>query len=168
MRYLVSWCNLVSTLDFESKDPGSNPGETFCHGSSVGQSARLLTVWSWVQVPLVTHSSIAQLAERSAVNRQVAGSSPAGGVRLITLSNPVRKSILSLQFFIIILLGFPSLVKGERLKTACYTLRGFKSPLQHFGFVVKLVITVDFESTIPGSSPGETSVWVSKWSKEPV
>ena len=26
---LVSWCNLVSTLDFESNDPGSNPGETF-------------------------------------------------------------------------------------------------------------------------------------------
>ena len=25
----VSWCNLVSTLDFESNDPGSNPGETF-------------------------------------------------------------------------------------------------------------------------------------------
>ena len=60
---------MVSTLDFESNDPGSNPGETFCHGSSVGQSAWLLTMWSWVQVPLVTLSSIAQLAERSAVNR---------------------------------------------------------------------------------------------------
>ena len=26
---MVSWCNSVSTLDFESNDPGSNPGETF-------------------------------------------------------------------------------------------------------------------------------------------
>jgi hypothetical protein len=27
--------------------------------------------------------------------------------------------------------GFPSLVKGERLKIACVTLRGFKSHLWH-------------------------------------
>ena len=32
------------------------PDETTCHGSSVGQSAWLLTMWSWVQVPLVTLS----------------------------------------------------------------------------------------------------------------
>ncbi len=30
-------------------------------------------------------------------------------------------------------------------------------PQVTIGFVVKLVITVDFESTIPGSNPGETS-----------
>ena len=51
------------------------------------QSARLLILWSWVQVPHVTPSSIAQLAERSAVNRQVAGSSPAGGEGLVYLKN---------------------------------------------------------------------------------
>ena len=33
---------------------GSIPSTNFSHGSSVGQSARLLTEWSWVQVPLVT------------------------------------------------------------------------------------------------------------------
>ena len=26
---MVSWCNLVSTLDFESSDPSSNLGETY-------------------------------------------------------------------------------------------------------------------------------------------
>ena len=30
-----------------------------------------------------------------------------------------------------ILVVFPSLVKGVRLKIACYTLRGFKSPCYH-------------------------------------
>ena len=34
-------------------------------------------------------------------------------------------------YLTIYLLGFPSLVKGERLKIACDTLRGFKSHLQH-------------------------------------
>jgi hypothetical protein len=29
---MVLWCNLVSTLDFESNDPGSNPGKTFFFG----------------------------------------------------------------------------------------------------------------------------------------
>ena len=33
---------------------GSIPPTNYSHGSSVGQSARLLTEWSWVQVPLVT------------------------------------------------------------------------------------------------------------------
>ena len=33
---------------------GSIPPTNFSHGSSVGQSARLLTEWSGVQVPLVT------------------------------------------------------------------------------------------------------------------
>lgn len=33
-----------------------------------------------VRFPLRAYSSLAQLAERSAVNRNVAGSSPAGGV----------------------------------------------------------------------------------------
>ena len=61
---------LVERTAFNRMVVGSSPTEdTFSHGSSVGQSARLLTVWSWVQVPLVTHSSIAQLAERPAVNR---------------------------------------------------------------------------------------------------
>ena len=30
------------------------------------------------------------------------------------------------------------------------------NPVMDTGFVVKLVITVDFESTVPGSIPGET------------
>ena len=72
---------MVSIPDFESGNPGSNPGETY------------KPVWrNWI-----AHQTS---------NLGVAGSSP------------VMDIFLS---------GYPSLVKGVRLKIACEMLRGFKS-----------------------------------------
>ena len=42
-------------------------------------------------------------------------------------------------------------------KTFNLVVVGSSPTVGTIGFVVKLVITVDFESTIPGSNPGETS-----------
>ena len=80
---------MVSTLDFESNDPGSNPGRTFLINIIINNI--LVRVAQWI--------------ERLTSNQKVAGSSPV-------------MDILS---------GFPSLVKGVRLKIACNVLRGFKS-----------------------------------------
>ena len=81
---------MVSTLDFESNDPGSNPGRTFLI-NIININNILVRVAQWI--------------ERLTSNQKVAGSSPV-------------MDILS---------GFPSLVKGVRLKFACNMLRGFKS-----------------------------------------
>ena len=97
---------MVSIPDFESGNPGSNPGETLYLYSSVEECLAhnqedqgskpcgdILSVWrNWI-----AHQTS---------NLGVAGSSP------------VMDIFLS---------GYPSLVKGVRLKIACETLRGFKS-----------------------------------------
>jgi hypothetical protein len=51
---LILWRNRISHLIPNQEVVGSSPTRITSHGSSVGQSARLLTEWSGVQVPLVT------------------------------------------------------------------------------------------------------------------
>ena len=49
--------------------------------------------------------------------------------------------------------GFPSLVKGERLKIACVTLRGFKSHLTHMPHWRNWIAHQTSNLGVVGSSP---------------
>ena len=80
---------------FHPADPGSSPGVGNCHSSSVGQSARLLTVWSWVQVPPVTKTCQSlndfmphwrNWIARQTSNLKVVGSSPTWGILFTSLN----------------------------------------------------------------------------------
>jgi hypothetical protein len=57
------------------------------------------------------------------------------------------------------MVAFPSLVKGDRLKIYCVTLRGFKSPCYHSPIVkdiarlAQLVERQTFNLVVVGSSP---------------
>ena len=97
---------MVSIPDFESGNPGSNPGETY----------NLTILEQWTVNPFVECLSILINSENMSVWRNwIAHQTSNLGV---AGSSPVMDIFLS---------GYPSLVKGVRLKIACEMLRGFKS-----------------------------------------
>jgi hypothetical protein len=98
---------MVSTQDFESCDPGSIPGETY--NLTIAQLAEQWTVNPFVGCS--SHPSENMSVWRNWIAHQTSNLGVAG-------SSPVMDIFLS---------GYPSLVKGVRLKIACEMLRGFKS-----------------------------------------
>ena len=69
---------MVITPDFESGNRGSSPRGTLSEWRS-GERVWLITRKSHDQNMALIYSSLAQLAERAAVNSKVTGSNPVGG-----------------------------------------------------------------------------------------
>ena len=96
---------------------------------------------------------MAQLAERSAVNRQVLGSIPSGGVFfLLNLKKCFSYKKLFSSYFPCV----GGLAQSEECALCKREAPGSKPGFSIWSYSV-MVITVDFESTNPGSTPGRTS-----------